>query len=477
MELRKDLRNALEGMRILEEMVICKDKIIANQGKMLDSQKKIINNQNEIIMEFKKELKELKKKFEEIKIKLKEKNKPDFVKEDIKSRHKKNGQKKGHKGYSRHIPERIDEIKKHKLDECPECGGNNLSDVQEVRERIITDIPEPQEAKNTKHIVERKYCKDCKKIIEAPVVDALPNARYGLRLMLFVMFLKIGMRLPVEKVCEFLDNMYKLKVSGGEIVHMLKQLAREFSPYYKELKIKIREAKVRYIDETGRRVDGKNHMIWGFITKEVALYKIHKSRGHKVPFRILGKRCGGINVNDRLSAYYALIDKLENCLMQVCWSHILDDSKQLAKNFPEGKIIHRRLKSIFSSSKQFEEGKGTEKDVEKLLKRIDKIRKLQFKSSTCYKFIKNLSTRDREHLFVFVTHPGVEPTSNRIERGLRHDVVIRKISGGNRSQKGARVHECLLSTMMTYKLQKKDLMTHGLNYIQDNLLKKLQTIK
>ncbi len=457
----------------LRELIERQTVLIDEQAKQIDEQVKRINELEKVI----EENKELKKRIEELEDKLNEKKVPHFVKENIKTYKKKNGQKKGHEGCSRKTPERIDEEKYHKLDECPGCGGTNLSEVQEETERVITDIQEPQEAKNTKHRKERKYCRDCKKIVEAPVVDALPNARYGLRLMLFVMFLKIGMRLPIEKVCELLDNMHKLKISGGEIVHMLKQLARELGPYYDELKIKIREAEVRYIDETGRRVGGKNHMIWGFITEEVALYKVHKSRGHKVPLRILGKKCGGVNVNDRYSAYYALDDKMENCLMQFCWCHILDDSKQLAKDFPEGKIIHRGLKRIFKEAKLFEGGNGTEKDVERFLKRIDKIRKLQFKSPTCHKFIKNLSTRDREHLFVFVTHSGVEPTSNRIERGLRHDVVIRKISGGNRSQKGARVHECLLSTMMTYKLQKKNLMRDGLSHIQSSLMNKLQTIK
>ena len=465
------------GLKKALKFIEVQKEIITNQKKLIENQNKQISNLNAIRKSLEELVESLKKRVEELEAKSDKKELPPFVKENIKTRKKKKGQKKGHEGYSRKTPERIDREEYHELDECPECGGTNLSDVQEETERVITDIQEPQEAKNTKHRKQRKYCRDCKKIVEAPVADALPNARYGLRLMLFVMFLKIGMRLPVEKVCELLDNMYKLKVSGGEIIHIMKQLAREFGPYYKELKIKIREAKVRYIDETGRRVDGKNHMIWGFITEEVVLYKIHKSRGHKVPKKILGKNCKGVNVNDRYSAYYALNDELENCEMQICWSHILDDSKQLAKDFPEGKIIHRRLKRIFNSSKQFEGGKGTKKDVKKLLNRIDRIRKLKFKSTTCYKFIKNLSTRDRDHLFVFVTHSGVEPTSNRIERGLRHDVIIRKISGGNRSQKGARVHECLLSTMMTYKLQRKDIMKDGLNYIQSNLMNKLQTIK
>lgn len=409
----------------------------------------------------------LKKRIEEFEGKLKEKNKPDFIKENINHRHKKNGQKNGHKGYSRHIPERIDVVEEHKLERCPECGGTNLSKVQEIRERVVTDIREPQEPINTKHKSERKYCRDCKKIVEMPVLDALPNARFGLRLMLFVLFLKIAMAMPVEKIRELLENQYKLSLSGGEIICMLKQLAREFGPYYEELKQKIREAKVRYIDETGRRINGKNHMIWAFITKEVALYVVRKSRGHKVPLKILGKNCEGVNVNDRLSAYYVLIKKTK-CAMQICWSHLLRKSKDLAKGFEEGKIIHRRLKSIFKSAKALNH-RGTEKDVEKLLKRVENIRKIRFKSITCGKFIRNLWSRDKDNLFRFVTDPEIEATSNRVERALRHDVVIRKISGGNRSKLGAKIHECLLSIVQTYRLQNKNILTDGLSYLQNQL--------
>jgi len=38
------------------------------------------------------------------------------------------------------------------------------------------------------------------------------------------------------------------------------------------LKNKIREALVKYIDETSWRINGKNNWLWIFINKEVALY-------------------------------------------------------------------------------------------------------------------------------------------------------------------------------------------------------------
>src|SRR3972149_10678937 len=88
---------------------------------------------------------------------------PHFVKEDLKKRHKISGQKLGHIGYSRKIPERIDFVKRLILDICPECQGKNLSKVQELRERCVEDIPKPANTIITKYEIERKYCRDCKK--------------------------------------------------------------------------------------------------------------------------------------------------------------------------------------------------------------------------------------------------------------------------------------------------------------------------
>ena len=54
---------------------------------------------------------------------------PSFVKEGIKHKAKQPGQKKHHKGYARHIPERIDNVKSLIPDECPHCG-TELGDTQ-----------------------------------------------------------------------------------------------------------------------------------------------------------------------------------------------------------------------------------------------------------------------------------------------------------------------------------------------------------
>lgn len=403
------------------------------------------------------ENKALRKRIEELEGLVKEKKKPSFVKEDIKEEPKKSGQKEGHKGYSRHIPERIDEIKEHKLDRCPICGGV-VSETQEIRERIIEDIEQPK-TKNTKHLIHRCYCKKCDKIVEPEIDDALPNARFGLKLMLLIMILKLDSRIPSNKIVSFLDSVFQIKISDGEIYSILNQLSEAFGDYYNELEQKIREALVKYVDETGWRINGKNNWLWIFINDEVALYLARKRRNHKVPYELLGNQEGKTIVSDRLVLYDEL-QKKSGCDHQICWTHLLRNSKDLAEHYSEAKYIHKRMKFIYRKAKE----NKTFKD--ELLNWIDLIASRRYRSTEVYKFVKSICRKHREDLFRFVDNPKIGSTNNIAERGLRHAVVIRKISNGSRSEKGAETTTRLLSVLQTAKLQRKDYMNFMSNLLQ-----------
>ena len=397
------------------------------------------------------------KRIEELETILKEKKKPDFVKEDIKEEPKKSGQKEGHKGYSRHIPERIDEIKEHKLDSCPICG-EPVSETQEIRERIIEDIEQPK-TKNTKHLIHRCYCKKCDKIVEPEIDDALPNARFGLKLMLLIMILKLDSRIPSNKIVSLLDSVFHIKISDGEIYSILNQLSEAFGDYYGGLEQKIREALVKYVDETGWRINGKNNWLWIFINDEVALYIVRKRRNHKVPYELLGNQEGKTVVSDRLISYDEF-QKKSGCDHQICWTHLLRNSKDLAEHYSEAKYIHKRMKFIYRKAKE----NKTSKD--ELLNWIDLIASRRYRSTEVYKFVKSICRKHREDLFRFVDNPKIGSTNNLAERGLRHAVVIRKISNGSRSENGAETTCRLLSVLQTAKLQSKDYINFMNNLLQ-----------
>src|SRR3989338_5559272 len=396
---------------------------------------------------FERENKLLKKRIEELEGIVKEKSKPAFIKEDVKEEPKKSGQKEGHVGYSRHIPERIDKIKEHKLDECPICG-KPVSDTQEIRERIIEDIEQPK-TMNTKHLIHRCYCKNCDKIVESEINEALPNARFGLRLMLLIMILKLDSRIPSNKIISLLDSVFHIKISDGGIYCILNQLSEAFGDYYNELAIKIRESLAKNIDETSWRINGKNYWLWIFINKELALYVVRKRRSSKVPIEILKNQDGKTIIADRYSAYNELA-KESGCEQQVCWTHLLRNSKDLAEHHLEAKYIHKRMKFIYKKAKEDKISK------EELLNWIDLIASRRYRSTEVYKFVKSVCKSHREDLFRFVDNPQIDSTNNRAERGLRHAVVIRKISNGSRSENGAETTGRLLSVLQTAKLQSRD---------------------
>ena len=75
----------------------------------------------------------------------------------------------------------------------------------------MTDIKLKLDVINTRYDIHRKYCVNCKKLVEPPITNVLPHAKYGLKLMLLVMYLKLGMRLSNQKVCEYFMHNGKLK--------------------------------------------------------------------------------------------------------------------------------------------------------------------------------------------------------------------------------------------------------------------------
>ena len=426
----------------------------------MDEKDKIIQKLEEEVKQLKKEKEKIAKEFEEFKAKhtqtVTELRKALKIKADKRVSGKLVGAQQGHQAYTRHIPERIDVIKTLNPRKCFDCGGLLPQKTTEVRDRVVTDISLTLKTKNTRYKIHRKYCTNCKKIVEPEVPNVLPHARFGLNLMLFIMYLRLGLRLPGNKVREFLLTMYNLSISEGEIVHVLKQLVIAFGPYYSELEKMIKVARVKHTDSTGWRVNGKNYFAWVFIAAGVVLYKIRKRNNSRVPLSVFGTKQKGMTlVIDRHSALRALAEKA-NFFLQLCWSHILADSKDLAKNFgAEGRYVHHKLKEIFEMAASFE-GKGTSEQVDALKAEIFALTLRHYKHITIRRFVNNLWNRDINSLFRFVTDPDVDPTNNISERELRHLVIIRKISNGSRSARGAHATAMLLSVIQTLRMNKKN---------------------
>lgn len=434
-------------------MIDEKDKRI----QKLEKEVEILRHEKEKITQ---EKEKIEKEFEEFKAKhagtVENLKQAMNIKQDKKKKSNKLGAPVGHKPYTRHIPERIDIIKSLNPLRCPHCN-TKLSKTQEIRHRHVTDILLVSRAKTTRYDIHRKYCQKCKKLVEKETPNALPHAKFGLNIMLLVMYLKLGLRLPCNKISDFFMTLYSLSISEGEVIVILRQLANAFGDYYSTLEKIVKLARVKHTDSTGWRISGKNYFAWVFVACGVVLYKIRKRNNHKVGLVLFGKKQDGKTlVVDRHSAHRTLAEK-SGFVLQFCWSHILKESKRLAKDFgANGKYVHRELKQIYALATGLEHT-GTEEMVQQLQGEIIQLLNRHYKSLSVWKFVKGLN-RDVEGLFRFVTDLEIDATNNISERELRALVIIRKISNGSRSRRGANASAMLLSIIQTLRLQKKNVL-------------------
>jgi transposase len=93
--------------------------------------------------------------------------------------------------------------------------------------------------------------------------------------------------------------------------------------------------------------------------------------------------------------------------------------------------------------------------VADLNERTDKLLAMRPTHEPNRRLLGHLAT-EREHLFTFLTEPGVQATNWRAEQALRPAIVNRKSWGGNRTTDGARTQQITMSVIRTARQQNID---------------------
>jgi len=382
---------------------------------------------------------------------------------------KKPGRPEGHEGAYRPMPEKVDEVKEVKLEGniCPDCEHRTAH--LGYRRRVTEDII-PAKVKVTEIQVHQYFCRHCNKVVEAPVTDAFPNCRFGLALYLHVVFLHKTSRMPFNQIKKLLKIIYGLQISEAELYFMTIRVALEFKEKYVELIKELQTSPHMYVDETSWPVNGVNHYLWCFISKGLAIYHIDRTRSQKVAKRFLGEDYRGVLITDFYSAYTRL-----SCPKQKCLVHLFRELKETAADKNENSSFHqfeREVEEIVHSAIEYA---GKEEDViergrmkYEYEEMIEGIIQKRWRDRDA----KRLSKRLKSHkgsLFTFLLYPNIEWHNNIAERGLRSNVVIRKISYGSKSEMGATAHSVIMSVMETCNLRDQNFLDWGHEYLENRL--------
>jgi transposase len=356
------------------------------------------------------------------------------------------GQKIGHNGVTRPnaVPDNQVEVT---ADKCPDCGAE-LGTPFRIESKIIEEIPKPQPIIVTEYRIAHYRCHRCRKEVVASNAECPSEGRFGNNLIAQTALLKYENRLPHRKIEDALKRLYGLDLSPAAIFDLTRRAADAVQSEYDAILDKIRGAPIVYVDETGIHVQGEKHWIWTFTTPTETFYVIRKSRGTNVLIEVLTRRFKGIIVCDGWKPYAKFTKRLQRC-----WAHLLRESKDLAERFEEAIPLHNALKELYESLTNALEGDPppeVRKNLWDLAREAlrDWIER-DYSSEKVQRFIGKISN-GFEYWFTFIMNPGVEPTNNRAERALRPQVVLRKILGTLRNDKGTSIHERVTTALETW---------------------------
>ena len=146
----------------------------------------------------------------------------------------------------------------------------------------------------------------------------------------------------------------------------------------------------------------------------------------------------------------------------MCWAHLLRDFQALIDAGGAGKRIGTRLMEIgremFGHWQRARDGTITRQTMRRHVRRLQyPLWEVLEDGQRCRHAPTSALCRDLfarfDQLWLFLEHPGVEPTNNAAERALRHAVIWRKLSFGTKSAAGSRFVERLLSVIETCRQQ------------------------
>lgn len=378
------------------------------------------------------------------------------------------GGQKGHKGHKRELlpVEEMDEVIDHYPSACAKCSASLVPECCEETsepERYQTfELPQIKPIMN-EHRCHELEC-PCGHTTRAELPAEVVQSQFGPRVHGAIGYLTSVHRIGRRGIVEILNTLFGLNLCLGTVCNCIERVSSELGPVTEEVRQTLPESGNLNIDETGWKCQGVRRYLWVFVSPLVVYFSIAASRGAKVLKSVLGEAFKGVITSDDHSAYSSYHKKGTR---QLCWAHLIRKLKNLkeSRSSPEAYLFAKNMLKevghIFSCWHAFRDGVISRQE---LLNATALMRARMKRYCIAYQNSPDAQLRTRTkrtldnwpHLFVFLTHEGVEPTNNIAERAIRPAVQWRKLCFGNQSEDGERFTERILTVTRTCQLQGKN---------------------
>jgi len=374
-----------------------------------------------------------------------------------KSQRRRGGQP-GHKKHDRVILS-PDQISNHKPSRCRR-GHSPLSgdDPDPLIDQVI-GLPEV-----LRHVTHHRrhplVCPRCQARITA---ESVPEAARGFGPTLRATAYLSGVgRLGKRAIVSLYPDLCKIPMATGSVSALEARTGAALRPIHDEAADQARGLDADG-DETGWKRGSKKARLRVAVTKSWTAFLIRRHRD-RAAFDDLVGPTPGVLTTDRFGVYTHLRDQRR----QVCWAHLRRDFRAMIDRRDQGSGIGEELPMdadiLAESWAKVRDGTQTRawfgREILPWLRA--EARQLLDAGSRCGGVRSAAACREllaiEVSLWTFASRPGVEPTNNAADRGVRHALCRRKTSYGTDSEGGSRFVERMLSAVASCRSQGRDVM-------------------
>jgi transposase len=372
---------------------------------------------------------------------------------------RRSGDEHGRHGH-REVPGEVDEELDAPLADRCECGGEIWQ--ERIEYQYQDELPEPRRLRR-RFAVHIGKCRCCgrrhqgRHPFQTSAALGAAACMLGPRAVALATELNKELGLSPQKTARALAR-FGIQVTAGGIVQAIARQARRLEPTYQALIEGVRSSAAVAPDETGWRINGQKAWLWAFAGENVTVYLIAGGRGYEHAAEVLGADFSGVLERDGWAPYR----QFTNARHQTCHAHLLHRTSELIADSVAGqaRVPHaarRILKDALALRDQREVINAGEfgPRVRDLGERTDRLLQMRPTHEPNRRLLRHLAN-EREHMFTFLTEPGVEATNWRAEQALRPAIVNRKSWGGNRTEQGARIQQITMSVIRTARQQNID---------------------
>src|SRR6476469_8964241 len=337
--------------------------------------------------------------------------------------------------------------------------------------RQVFDLPEPKPLIVTEHRAHGCRCTACGTQTRAAFPGGVTApVQYGPRIGAFVLYLLHYQLLPEKRLARLMADLFGVTLVAATIARISRDCATRYAGFVDVVRDLVAAAAVKHLDETGFRIGGKTQWLHIASTLWLTLYRVSSRRGS------LMANVSGIVVHDHWKPYYTLegvrhalcnahhlrelqalveIEKedwayrMQRLLRRACHATHLARDRDAPLKPALVDLIRRRYDAIVAEGLAFHEAQPS---LAPATTKGGKRRRGRPPRRTGHNLLLRLETRKADVLR-FLTDPAVPFTNNEAERDGRMMKVRQKISGGFRSEQGARDFAVIRSLISTARKQ------------------------